>query len=107
MEAKMADDAHDLSQIEQLEQRLQVTTKFAARLAADLVAKQMLGRGDVGKIIRGLKPVRREGLSAEDKARSEVDDRRQQYFRTVQVTGGTLNPCKLLIYKDLLFMGTT
>ena len=71
----MADDAHDLSEIEQLEQRLQVTTKFAARLAADLVAKTRLGlnRGDVDKMIRGLKPAEREGLTPEAKARSEID----------------------------------
>ncbi len=71
----MADDAHDLSEIELLEQRLQVTTKFAARLAADLVAKQgqWLSQGDIGKIIQGLKPTDKEGLSPEDKARSEID----------------------------------
>ncbi len=71
----MTEDSHDLSQIEQLKQRLQVTTIFAARLAAALVAKQRLGlnRGDVGKIIRGLTPTKREGLSPEEKARSEVD----------------------------------
>ena len=69
----MTEDAHDLSQIEQLKQRLQVTTIFAARLAADLVAKQMLRGSDVEKIIQGLKPAEREGLSAEDKARSQVD----------------------------------
>ncbi len=69
----MIEDAHDLSQIEQLKQRLQVTTIFAARLAADLVAKQMLGRSDVEKIIQGLKPAERKDLSAEEKARSEVD----------------------------------
>ena len=71
----MADDAHDLSEIERLEQRLQVTTKFAARLAADLVAKQgqWLSRNDIGKIIQGLKPTDKEDLSPEDKARSEID----------------------------------
>ncbi len=69
----MTEDSHDLSQIEQLKQRLQVTTIFAARLAADLVAKQMLGLSDVRKIIQGLKPAEREDLSAEEKARSEVD----------------------------------
>ncbi len=71
----MADDAHDLSEIEKLEQRLQVTTKFAVRLAAVLVAKTRLGLspGDVGKIIQGLKPIDKEGLSPEVKARSEVD----------------------------------
>ena len=71
----MADDAHDLSEIEQLKQRLQVTTIFAARLAAVLVSKTRLGlgRGDIGKIIRGLKPAEREGLSPEEKARSEID----------------------------------
>ncbi len=71
----MDEDAHDLSQTEQLKQRLQVTTIFAARLAADLVAKQRLGlnRGDVEKMIRGLTPAKREGLSPEEKARSEVD----------------------------------
>ncbi len=58
----MADDAHDLSEIEQLEQRLQVTTIFAARLAAYLVSKTRLGlnRGDIKKITRGLKPAERE-----------------------------------------------
>ncbi len=69
----MTEDAHDLSQTEQLKQRLQVTTIFAARLAAYLVAKQMLGRSDVEKIIQGLKPAERKDLSAEEKARSEVD----------------------------------
>ncbi len=71
----MTEDSHHLSQIEQLKQRLQVTTIFAARLAADLVAKQRLGlnRGDVEKIIQGLKPAEREDLSAEVKARSQVD----------------------------------
>ncbi len=69
----MTEDSHHLSQIEQLKQRLQVTTIFAARLAADLVAKQMLGRSDVEKIIQGLKPAERKDLSAEEKARSEVD----------------------------------
>ncbi len=44
MEAVMGDDAHELSEIEQLEQRLQVTTIFAARLAAYLVSKTRLGR---------------------------------------------------------------
>ena len=70
----MTEDAHDLSEIEELKQRLQVTTKFAARLAANLVAQEMLGQRHVEKIIRGLKPAqRREDLSAEEKARSEVD----------------------------------
>ncbi len=71
----MGDDAHELSEIEQLEQRLQVTTKFVARLAAGLVAKTRLGlsQGDVGKIIQGLKPAERGGLSPEEKARSEID----------------------------------
>ncbi len=69
----MTEDSHDLSQIEQLKQRLQVTTIFAARLAAGLVAKQMIGRSDVEKIIQGLKPAEREGLSAEVKARSQVE----------------------------------
>jgi hypothetical protein len=70
----MAEAAHDLSEIEQLEQRLQLTTKFVARLANNLVAKEILGEGDVAKIIRGLMPAVREGLSPEEKARSEVDD---------------------------------
>ncbi len=76
-EAKMADDAHDLSEIEQLEQRLQVTTIFAARLAAYLVSKTRLGlnRGDIKKITRGLKPAEREGLSPEEKTRSGIDGR--------------------------------
>ncbi len=69
----MTEDSHHLSQTEQLKQRLQVTTIFAARLAAYLVAKQMLGRSDVEKIIQGLKPAERKDLSAEEKARSEVD----------------------------------
>ena len=71
----MEDDAHDLSEIEQLEQRLQVTTKFAARLTANLVAKQRLGLnlGEVEKIIRGLTPAKKQGLSPEEKARSEID----------------------------------
>ena len=73
----MADDAHDFSEIEQLEQRLQVTTIFAARLAAYLVSKTRLGlsRGDIKKITRGLKPAEREGLSPEEKARSGIDGR--------------------------------
>ena len=71
----MADDAHDLSEIEKLQQRLQVTTIFVARLAANLVAKTRLGlsQREVEKIIQGLKPTDKEGLSPEDKARSEVD----------------------------------
>ncbi len=75
MEVMMAEDTHELSETEQLEQRLQVTTKFVVQLTANLVANTSLGltRGEVGKIIRGLKPAEREGLSPEEKARSEVD----------------------------------
>jgi hypothetical protein len=73
MEAKMADNSHALSQIEELKQRLQVTTKFAARLATELVARQALDQRGVRKIIQDLKPEEREGLSAEEKARSEID----------------------------------
>ena len=71
----MAEDTHELSETEQLEQRLQVTTKFVVQLTANLVANTSLGltRGEVGKIIRGLKPAEREGLSPEEKARSKVD----------------------------------
>ncbi len=71
----MEEDAYDLSEIEQLKQRLQVTTKFAAWLAAALVAKTRLGlsQREVGKIIQSLKPVEKEGLSPEVKARSEID----------------------------------
>ena len=71
----MDEDAHDLSQIEQLKQRLQVTTIFAARLAANLAANPRLGLNpdDVEKIIRGLTPAKREDLSPEEKARSQVD----------------------------------
>ncbi len=74
----MADDTHDLSEIEQLEQRLQVTTIFAARLAAYLVSKTRLGlnRGDIKKNHPRLKTGReREGLSPEEKARSGIDGR--------------------------------
>ena len=71
----MTEDAYDLSKIEELEQRLQVTTKFAARLAAVLVTRTRLGlsRGEIEQIIQGLKPVEKEGRSPEEKARSEVD----------------------------------
>lgn len=73
----MEEDAYDLSEIEEIEQRLLVTTKFAARLAAELVAKQVLDRRDVGKIIQGLKPRKERAEKAEKRtekiARSEVD----------------------------------
>ena len=71
----MADDNYELSEIEELQQRLHITTKFAVRLAYKLVFEQVLARPDVAKMILGLTRADTSGLPAKAKALSHAEGR--------------------------------
>ena len=65
--------ADEISELDSLRQQMNITAKFAARLAGVLARHDPWARGEIGKVIEGLKSSNPERLSKEQVALAKAE----------------------------------